>query len=73
MLTSPKLPKTGEILHSRNEQLDKQVQHFSLLYSTENIISDDALNIMDSLPMMDDLDCEPTTEELSKAIGMMVP
>ena len=28
---------------------------------------------MDSLPTMDDLDCEPTTEELSKAIVEMAP
>ena len=44
---------------------------FSLLYFTHNIIADDAFNSMDSLPMMDDLNCEPTTEELSKTIDMM--
>ena len=72
-LISPLLLKTGEILHSRNEQLGRWVKHFFLLYSTQNIFTDDALNSMDSLLMMDDLDCKPTTEELSKAIGMMAP
>ena len=70
---SPLLSETGEILHSRNEQLSRWVQHFSLLYSTQNIVTNDALNRMDSLPMMDDLDSVPTTEELSKAIDMMAP
>ena len=28
---------------------------------------------MCSLPNMDDIDCKPTSEELSKAIGMMAP
>ena len=61
--------KNGEILHSMNKQLDKLVQHFSFLYSTQNIIIDITLNSMDSLPMMD----WPATKELSKAIYMMAP
>ena len=60
------LSETKEILHSRIEQLNRCVQHFSLLYSTQNVVTNDALNSMDSLPMMDDLDSVPTTEELSK-------
>ncbi|MCP4267312.1 MAG: hypothetical protein GY777_17355, partial [Candidatus Brocadiaceae bacterium] len=71
--TSHLLSETGEILHSKSEQLGRWVQHFSLLYSTRNIVTDDALDSMGSLPTMDDLDCEPTTEELSKAIDLMAP
>ena len=48
-------------------------QHFSFLQFTQNVIIDDALISMDSLLMIDDLDWEPTTEEFSKAIGMMAP
>ena len=71
--TSPLLSETGEILHSRNEQLSRWVKHFSLLYSTQNTVTNYALNSMDSLLMMDNLDSVPTTEELSKAIDMMAP
>ena len=51
--------------------MGRWVQHFSLLCFTQNIITDDAFNSMDSLPMMDDLNCESTTEELSRTIDMM--
>ena len=71
--TSPLLSETGEILHSRNEQLSRWVQHCFLLYSTQNIVTNDALNSIDILPMMDDLERVPTTEEHSKAIDMMAP
>ena len=72
-LTSPLQSATGEILHSRDEQLGRWVQHFSLLYSRQNVVTDVALQHMESLPMMDDLDNEPTVEELSKAITAMAP
>ena len=72
-LTSPLQSATGEILHSRDEQLGRWVQHFSLLYSKQNVVTDAALQHMESLPTMDDLDNEPTVEELSKAITAMAP
>ena len=70
-LTSLLQSATGEILHNRDEQLGRWVQHFSLLYSKQNIVTDAALKHMESLPTMDDLDSEPTIEELSKAITEM--
>ena len=39
----------------------------------KSIIIYDAFNSMDSLPMIEDLDCKLTTEELSKAIGLTAP
>ena len=36
-------------------------------------VTDDVLKSMGSLPTMDYLDCEPTTEELSKAVDLMAP
>ena len=60
-----------EVLHGRDEQLGRWVQHFSLLYSRQNVVTDAALQQMESLPTMDDLDNEPTIEELSKAITAM--
>ena len=72
-LTSPLQSATGEILYGRDEQLGIWVEHFSLLYSKQNIVTDAALEHMESLPTMDDLDSEPTIEELGKAITEMAP
>ena len=64
---------TREILYSRDEQLvlDKCVQHFYLLYSKQNIITNVAIKYIESLSTIDDLDSEPTIEELSEAITEM--
>ena len=70
-LTSPLQSATGEVLYSRDELLGRWVQHFSLLYSRHNVVSDAALQHMESLPTMDDLDNEPSFEKLSKAITAM--
>ena len=72
-LTPPLQSATGEIIHSRDEQLGRWIQHFSLIYSRQNVVTDDALQHMESLLVMDDLDNEPTHEELSKAITAMAP
>ena len=61
-LTSPLQSATGEILNSRDKQLGRWVQHFSLLYSRQNVVTDDTLQHMESLPTMDDLDNDPTVE-----------
>ena len=47
------------------------IQHFSHLYSNQNIVTDAKLKHIENLPTMDDLDSEPTTEELNKAITEM--
>ena len=69
-LTSPMQSATGEILHNRDEQLGRWVQHVSLLYSRQNVVTDAALQHMESLPTMDN---EPTVEELSKNITVLAP
>ena len=38
-LISPLQSATGEILHNRDKQIGRWVQHFSLLYSKQNIIT----------------------------------
>ena len=63
---------TEEIVRSIDEQLGRWVQHFSLLYFKHNVVTDDIQHI-ESLPTMDDLDNEPTVEELNKAITAMAP
>ena len=53
------------------EKLGRWVQHFSLLYSKQNNVTDAALKHRENLPKMNDLDTEPTIEELSKVITEM--
>ena len=51
---------TGEIIKDRAEQMDRWVENYSELYSTENIFTDEALSAFERLPMMQELDAEPT-------------
>ena len=55
----------GEVLHSRDGQLGRSVQHLSILYSKQNVVTNIALQQIKSPPTMDDLDNKPTVEELS--------
>ena len=43
------------------------MKHYSDIYSRENIVSPSALHAVECLPTMEELDTEPTLEELSKA------
>ena len=70
-LTSPLQSATAEMLNNRDQQLCRWVQNFFLLYSKQNIVTDAVLKHMEDLPTMDDLDSEPTIEELNKAITEM--
>lgn len=46
------------ILSSRDYQLSSLLEHLSLFYSKENIVTDAAFGNMESLPNMDNLDSE---------------
>ena len=45
--------------------------HYSDLYSRENAVSTAAMDVIDGLPTMDELESEPSVEELSKAIDSL--
>ena len=47
--------------------METWVEHYSDIYSRENIVSPSALDAVECLPTMEELDTEPTLEELSKA------
>ena len=61
-LTLPLQSFIGEIKPNRNEQLGRWVQHFSILYSKQNIVTDAAIKHMGNLPSMDDLDSKSTID-----------
>ena len=47
------------------------MEHYSDLYSRENTVSPAALDVIECLPTMDELDSEPSVEVLSKAIDSL--
>lgn len=51
--------------------MERWVEHYSALYSIDNNVVDLALDAIEPLPIMQDLDAEPTLEELSKAIDSL--
>ena len=62
---------TGEVSTDKGQQIERWVEHYSDLYSRQNIVSPAALDTIQCLPTMEELDTEPTVEELSKAIDRM--
>lgn len=57
--------KSGEPILDKVKQLDRWVEHYSELYSRENMVHQSALDVIDRLPLMHELDEEPSIEELS--------
>ena len=51
--------------------MERWVEHNSDIYSRENVVSPSALDAVECLPNMEELDTEPTLEELSKAIDSL--
>ena len=69
--TAPLKSSTGEILTDEGKQMERWVEHYSNLYSRTTTVSPSALDSITTLPTMEELDAEPTLEELSKAIGSL--
>ena len=48
-----------------------RVDHYSELYSRVNVVSVEALIAMESLSIMDELDSEPTLEDINQALDQL--
>ena len=59
-------PRLARSSADQSKQLQRWVEHYLELYSTQNIVTDAALDALPSLPVMEELDDLPTLEELSK-------
>ena len=68
---APLKSTSGEMLTDRDQQMERWVEHYSELYSRETVITNAALIAIRDLPMMEELDNEPTVEDLSKAIDSL--
>ena len=51
--------------------MHRWVEHYSELYASENLVKPSALSNVEHLPVMEELDAEPTEDELSKAIDSL--
>ena len=69
--TAPLKSKTGEDITDQSKQLQRWVEHYLELYATQNNVTDTALDAIPDLPVMEELDTEPTLEELGKAIDCL--
>ena len=69
--TAPLKSSSGAIITDKGQQMERWVEHYSDLYSRENTVSPAALDVIECLPTMDELDSEPSVEDLSKAIDSL--
>ena len=69
--TAPLKSVTGEVITEKKKQMDRWKEHYSDLYSRENSVTSSALEAIVSLPVMEELDAQPTVDELSKAIDSL--
>ena len=66
--SAPLKSKSGNTITDQGKQLERWVEHYLELYATQNVVTETALDTIPVLPVMDELDLSPTTEELDKAI-----
>ena len=71
LICIPSKSSSGAIITDKGQQMERWVEHYSDLYSRENTVSPAALDIIQCLPTMDELDSEPSVEDLSKAIDSL--
>ena len=69
--TTPLKAATSKIITDRAKQMERWVEHYSELYSKENYVSEHALNAVECLQTVDELDDEPTLEALLSALAAL--
>ena len=69
--TAPLKSATGEVIQDREQQVERWVEHYTELYARENVVAEDALNAIECLPELEELDREPTIAELKKALDSL--
>ena len=68
---APLKSATGEVITDQGWQMERWVEHYSDLYSRENTVTPSALGAIKCMPIMEELDVEPTVDELSKVIDSL--
>ena len=61
----------GIVIKNKEDQMKRWVEHYEELYSRETLVTKEALDAVESLPCMQELDQEPTMEDLMEAINIL--
>ena len=61
----------GTVIHDKGKQMERWIEHYAELLSRETSVTADALQDVETLPCMTELDELPTEEELSDAIDCL--
>ena len=69
--TAPLKSATGGVIQDREQQMERGVEHYTELYASENVVTEDGLNAIECRPELEELDREPTIEELSEALDSL--
>ncbi|XP_076061610.1 uncharacterized protein LOC143037357 [Oratosquilla oratoria] len=62
---------TRVIITDQGQQMGRWVEHYSCLYSRDNTVGPSALDTIECMAIMEELDVEPAVDELSKAISSL--
>ena len=54
--SAPLKSATGEVIQDREQQMERGVDHYTELYARENVVTEDALNAIECLPELEELD-----------------
>ena len=57
--TSPLKSANGEVITDKGQQMERWVEHYSELYSRENVVTASALDAIEPLPTMTEVDAKP--------------
>ena len=60
-----------EVITKKSKQMGRLVEHYSELYSKENTVVTSALDAIEPLAILEELDAEPTLANLRKAIDSL--
>ena len=72
-VTAPLKSATGDLIHDKTRQMERWVEYYADLYSTQNHVTDLAMGAIECLPTMSELDEIPTLSEMTKAIDHLSP
>ena len=69
--TAPFKSATGEAIQGQEQQMDRWVENYTELYARENVVTEDAVNAIECLPVLEEFDRKPTIDELIDALDSL--
>ena len=69
--TAPLMTVTGELIKDKPSQMKRWVEHYPELYAIENKVTEVAMEAVERLPTIDELDFEPSEEDISTSLNSL--